>query len=293
MNASPEMLIGGMILLLVLALSLIFLLIRGMRKGKSKKSSAAKPMVEKGRKAAESLSPEQQRVESVSHVAASGSTPDARTHEASAADRTKSLSPAVQEIAPSDPGAELIMRVWQDFEGRLVVESEGQRYRSLFEIHDGEVGRRVLETINRLGEFAQGQESRVPTAPRPAAGAPVSSQAVVDAQADLLVEKLRTEEEPPPWKSRITADPLPFRPQVPGKQLHITLNLAREVDELLQIRLKADPEYAQRYIHVVSAQDGTLRFDVDGGHYGSLQEVPDLQVRSVIQAAIADWEARR
>lgn len=292
MNATPGMLIGVMILLLVLALSLVILLIRGMRKGKAKKSSTAKPKAKTARKAAEPPSSEAQRVESVSAGVAAGLMPEAIVPEA-VADPSQPVPSAVQETTQQDPDTRLLMRVWQDREGRLVVEAEGQSYQSLFEVQDGEVGRRVLETINRLGEFAQGQDSRVPTVPTPAAGATISSAPVVDTQSDVLIEKLRSEEVTSPPKSRITADPLPFRIQDPGQQANITLNLAREVDELLQIRLKAAPEYAQRYIHVVSARDGTLRFDVDGVHYGSLQEVPDLQTRQVIQAAIVDWETRR
>jgi hypothetical protein len=278
MDTTPEMLIGMMILLLVFALFLVVFLVRAMRRNTGKKPSGTQPKEEKSRPAKVPTS-DPQRPQPVPE-------PDVPAAAAVA------TPPAVVETMSSDADTEPIMRVWQDREGRLVVEAQGQRYQHLFEIRDGEVGRRVLDTINRLGEFAQGQESRLsPESPPWTEGA-----ALTDAgygESDAVIDKMRAKDDAQPPKSRITADPLPFRPQNPAQQSNITLNLAREVDELLQVRLKATPEFAQRYIHVAGGRDGTLRFDVDGRHYGSLQEVPDLQVRQVIQAAIADWETRR
>jgi hypothetical protein len=279
MDATPEMLIGMMILLLVLALFLVVFLIRAMRRNSGKQASGAKPKDEKSRPG-KVFASETQRVQPVPEpdvpVTAEAATP-----------------PTVLERTPSDADTELVMRVWQDREGRLVVEAQGQRYRHLFEIRDGEVGRRVLDIINRLSEFAQLQESRLSPESPPWTDGSALPAAAGHAESDDVIDKLRAQDDAQPPRSRITADPLPFRPQNPGQQSNITLDLAREVDQLLQVRLKATPEFAQRYIHVIGARDGTLRFDVDGRHYGSLQEVPDLQVRQVIQAAIADWETRR
>lgn len=279
MDLTPQMLIGMMVLLLVFALFLIVFLIRAMRRNARNKASDAKPKDEK-RRPAKVSAPETQSAQPIPEpglrVTAAVATP-----------------PAVLETTPLDADTELIMRVWQDREGRLVIEAQGQRYRHLFEIRDGEVGRRVLDTIKRLGEFAQGQESLSSPESPPWTDGPVLTTAADYAEPDAVIDKLRAQDDVQSRKSRITADPLPFRPQNPGQQSNITLDLAREVDQLLQVRLKATPEFAQRYIHVIGARDGTLRFDIDGRHYGSLQEVPDLQVRQVIQAAIADWETRR
>jgi len=104
---------------------------------------------------------------------------------------------------------------------------------------------------------------------------------------------VRQKEEAPRKVSRIVADPVPFRRSGPTQQPGITLNLAEEIDRMLQIRIAAAPEFSGRRIHVVTAPDGTLRFQVDGISHVALDEIPDPQVQALIRAAIADWEARR
>jgi hypothetical protein len=215
-------------------------------------------------------------------------------------------SPVQQPREPvPEPGDVLLMQVWQDRDGYLVVEIEGQRYRRLFDVRNGVIGRRVLEIINRLIAFSKGQESRIEISPAPqpardiaqATALPATTivplaDEVVGEQAQAFVEKLQQEPEvkrPP----RISTDPVPFRRRSSTQEAHITLDLAGEIDQMLQIRVKASPEFSQRYIRVGNAPDGGLRFDVDGARYGGLDEIPDSQVQALIRAAIADWEARR
>jgi hypothetical protein len=194
-----------------------------------------------------------------------------------------------------EPAVTLLMQVWQDPEGFLILEVEGQRYRHLFEIRDGGIGRRALETINRLVAFSKGQEPRA--VPRTAAPTPTdvgpSVERVVEARSQDFVDRLRQKSDTQPLKSRLSADPVPFRRRGESQQAGITLNLAGEIDQLLQVRVQASPAFSQRYIHVASTPDGGINFEVDGTRYGALDEVPDPQVIVLIRAAIADWEARR
>jgi hypothetical protein len=197
-----------------------------------------------------------------------------------------------------EPSAVLLMQVWQDSEGYLVVEADGQRYRRLFDIRDGEVGRRVLEAINRLVAFSKGKESRVaslapPQKPAARPAAPSPPAAAVDKETRAFFDEVRQKEETPRKVSRIVTDPVPFRRSSPTQQPGITLNLAEEIDRILQIRITAAPEFSGRRIHVVTAPDGTLRFQVEGISHAALDEIPDPQVQALIRAAIADWEARR
>jgi hypothetical protein len=186
------------------------------------------------------------------------------------------------------------MQVWQDREGYLVVEADGQRYRRLFDIRDGEVGRRVLETINRLVTFSKGKESRLASAPpRPVSRPAVARAPAIDEKEQGFLDELRRQEEAAPKMSRIATDPVPFRRSGPAKQPGITLNLAGEIDQLLQIRIAATPEFIGRRIHVTTAPDGALRFQVEGISYTTVDEIPDPQVQTLIRSAIADWEAKR
>jgi hypothetical protein len=300
MTASIELLVVLMVVLLVTASGLIAYLLRAWRKNSVDKLSA----------------------ESSSEQEMSGEVPAApQMPEGGAADvpgeRVAALQsqagPAepiqpmpVRETTPvigqpevtREPGAVLLMQVWQDSEGYLVVEAGGQRYRRLFDIRDGEVGRRVLEVINWLVAFSKGKESRgaslaPPQKPAARPVAPPPPAAAVDEETQAFFDEVRQKEETPRKVSRIITDPVPFRRSSPTQQPGITLNLAEEIDRMLQIRIAAAPEFGERRIHVVTAPDGTLRFQVEGISHAALDEIPDPQVQALIRAAIGDWEARR
>jgi hypothetical protein len=273
MTASPQMLIGFMLLLLVFAGLLVVFLIRGRRKKQKMEPPAATGPKAESRAGAKTPdpTPASDVAAFAEQAPATLQLPEEAVVPAAASPEPGRDTPLAPTVAvppaapPSETDAVLLMQVWQDRDGFLMVEVEGQRYRRLFDIRDGTTGRRVLEAINRLVAFSKGQESRVDT----------SSPAAAPAT--------------PPF----AADPVPFRRQSAAQELNITLNLASEIEQLLQIRVQASPEYRQRYIHVSNAPDGGLRFDVDDAHYYSLDEIPDPQVPALIRAAISDWEAQR
>ena len=201
-----------------------------------------------------------------------------------------SAAPARQPV--SKPGDTLLMRVWRDREGFLVVEASGQRYRRLFDIRDGDRGRHVLEIIHRLDAFAKGNVSQI--SPPPASEEPsVPPEAVIEERSHALVEKFQQPETLAPKKTLLTADPVPFRRANEAQMSSITLNLAEEIDSFLQIRVEASSEFKGRHLRVANALDGGLRFEVDGARYGALDEIPEPSVQRIIKAAIADWEAKR
>jgi hypothetical protein len=210
--------------------------------------------------------------------------------------------PANRPLAPPSPvpGDVLLLQVWRDREGFLVVEVEGQRYRRLFDIRDGEVGQRVWDIINRLLAFSKGRESRVPLPPAPQVlqdHAPTSAPVVGDISAGrsrAFFDQLQQPDVPAPArKTRITTDPVPFISRDTAQEALISLNLAAEIDQLLQIHVRASPEFSRRLIRVESAPDGTLRFRIDEGRYSGIDEIPDPQVLALIKATIAEWESNR
>ena len=66
-----------------------------------------------------------------------------------------------EQESASESGDRLLMQLWQDRDGFLVVELDGQRYRRLFDIRDGEVGRPVKDIKKRYVAFSRGQQTRV------------------------------------------------------------------------------------------------------------------------------------
>jgi hypothetical protein len=298
MTASIELLIGLMVVMLVTAIGLTTYLFRLWRKKGPEGVSAELPSDrDVSEVAPDGLTTPERRPADTSGEAVAALRPEEGPAEPGHGTPFPEAAPVVrQPAAIPAPGAVLLMQVWQDPEGYLVVEAEGQRYRRLFDIRDGEVGRRVLETINRLVTFSKGKESRLASAsPRPVSRPTVapSPAPAIDEKAQKLLEELRQREEAAPKISRIAADPVPFRRSGPAQQPGITLNLAGEIDQLLQIRIAAAPEFSGRRIHVTTAPDGALRFQVEGISYTTLDEIPDPQVQALIRAATADWEAKR
>lgn len=291
---SPETLLVFIVVLGLVALSLTVWLLRYVVRSRQKKEPASSPAETEqqvGQASVAPPAPEERWADAPAEPVAA-LRPVAQAP--SPARTMPSASPAV--VSPGrepalEPGDALLMQVLRDREGFLVVRVEGQRYRRLFEIRDGEVGRRVMEIINRLVAFSKGQKSRVAPPPPPVTLPPADE--IIEEKSQALFEQLQPQAEALPKKTRISIDPVPFRRRSEAKQPTITLNLAGEIDQLLQIHIRALPEFSGRYVHVANAPDGGLRFDVDGGRYGALDEIPDRQVQALIKTAIAEWEAKR
>jgi hypothetical protein len=300
MTASIELLVVLMVVLLVTASGLIIYLVRAWRKNAAEEASPEVPSEREvsGEVSAGLHIPEGRVADVPGETVAALRSQEGPAESGQPMPVPETTALVGQTEATPEPGTTLLMQVWQDSEGYLVVEADGQRYRRLFDIRDGEVGRRVLETINRLATFSRGRESRVVSAapPQKPAARPVAPslpEAAVDEEAQMFFEELRQKEEAPRKIPRIATDPVPFRRSGPAQQPGITLNLAEEIDRMLQIRIAAAPEFSGRRVHVVTAPDGALRFQADGISYTALDEIPDPQVQALIRAAIADWEARR
>jgi hypothetical protein len=70
------------------------------------------------------------------------------------------------------------------------------------------------------------------------------------------------------------------------------INVAEQIEALLQHRLSVNPEFAERSIHVQPNLTGGVRIVVDGTSYEMVDDVPEEPVREFIQATIREWNAR-
>lgn len=309
MTLTPETMIGVMAVLLLMAVGMLLILSRGLR---SRKLAKAVP-----EKTSEPALADDGAHEPVSADLAREQLGDDLTAQAERSRLSAVLAPSRRpaphraglSTGPSivdrqrqraqESGAALLMEVWQTTDGSLEVEMDGKRYRRLLDIRDGRVGRRLLDTINRLNAFSKGAEASsvatsMPTTTAPARSMPpAASERYANEESQVFFEDLGRQTEARPKVARITADPVPLRRRSPPKESGITLNLAKEVERLLQIRVNASPEFRQRYIHVTSAPDGGLRIDVDGVRYGAVDEIPERRVQELIRATIAEWEVNR
>jgi hypothetical protein len=299
-QVTPQMLVGALVVLVIVALSLIVFLVRSIRKNRAQDKAPAElerlAMVQ-------GMELEEGEVEGVVPIEVGEELPAAPLLEP---EEDVPVAPPAAPPAASQPDAQpvpagdtLLMQVWEDRDGNLAVEVDGQRYERLFDIRSGAVGRHVLETIRRLVAFSKGKTLRVASEPPepaaedvPLSAAPVSEE-VIDQESQEVIDQWKQEDDDQPKPSRITIDPVPFRRRSEAQERGLTLNLAEEIDQLLQIRIKAYPQFSQRRVRVANAIDGGLRFEVDGVTHRTLEEIPDDQVQALVRAAIRDWEVRR
>jgi hypothetical protein len=68
------------------------------------------------------------------------------------------------------------------------------------------------------------------------------------------------------------------------------LNLAAEINEIVQARLRHSPLAENNRVEISSDLGGGIRINVNGRIYSSPDEVPDQQIKELIQASIREWE---
>jgi hypothetical protein len=68
------------------------------------------------------------------------------------------------------------------------------------------------------------------------------------------------------------------------------LNLADEIDQMVQQRLRERADLANRRIRLASGLDGGLRIYVDGQIFEAVGDITDFRVRELIRDAIREWE---
>jgi hypothetical protein len=176
----------------------------------------------------------------------------------------------------TDEGAVEVLRVLRDLaDGSLIIEIGGQRYRRLSEIADPQIKRRLVGNTEDLTNFvrlAGGMVTPPPAPQPPPAAAPPPAPEVAEARPQAKARGMDKGEEE----------------EQPGPK-----SIAEEIEELLQARLAAAPELARRRIHIHEAVGGGVTIEVDGKHYGGIDEVTDDEVQEFIQAVIQEWEARQ
>jgi hypothetical protein len=178
-----------------------------------------------------------------------------------------------------------VLRVMRDnLTGRLSLEIAGERYASLDEMPEGEMRQAVMTTLGDLSAFAGEAAPEALAAPQPPAAGkpePAASKPAPAAEYKPL---------PPPTMN-------PFRQMAVMRELAknpppAPKTIMEQIDEVLQERIVGTP-LIHRGLHVRSDTRGDAQFEADGQTYGSVDEVPDVEVRDAIKGAIAQWETKQ
>ncbi len=209
---------------------------------------------------------------------------------------------------------ELLRLLRQPGSGQLVVEVAGQRYAKLADITDRKIGQFVLHVAAHLLAFTNGvivtpagmksvynPKDQLGEAPAP----PGRSQPAKarPPQPEPLVPP------PPPeaeaaFRASLAANPLGQPEPVSSKPKGMfgfgrtstvgaripTINLADEINEIVQNRLRYSPPTGPVKIDITSKPDGGINIIVNGHTYSSPEEIPDPEVKDLIKQSIKEWE---
>jgi hypothetical protein len=188
-----------------------------------------------------------------------------------------------------------VLRVLRDnLTGRMALEIAGKRYANLDEVPEGEVRQALLTTLQDLEGFAGGAVSLA------ADNRPALAPAVSPARQALASRAARSASEQAPAAPG-EYRPLPPPSMNPFKQMAVLREIAKnpppapksiteQIDDVLQERIIGTP-LIHRGLHVRPGPRGDALFEADGQNYASVDEMPDVEVRDVIRAAIAEWES--
>lgn len=180
------------------------------------------------------------------------------------------LNPAT--VGTSAPeGEQELLRVSRTQKGKLVVVVQGRRYRHLREITDPQVGRETIEALKAVLAFAEGWLPASPQAP----SQPASSKSTVDEEAFL--ERLRR-------SNLFSTGVSPASPRVEP------LIPVEAINDLVQERLRKRPDLAGWHVFLTAEVGGDLRIYVGPQAFESVDDIPEPEVRALIQDAIREWE---
>lgn len=218
---------------------------------------------------------------------------------------------AAPEHSPGDVPAEgqdparrdeVMCVLYDPSRSRVLVEVEGRRYERLREIEDAQVGRRVLWAIADLVRFTGGMATN-PRAVRSAsegvvreAGSPGAAPGASVARPSPL-PLLPTAETAPPSPAKLGQAMSAFfqrgfTPASAGSTAARPGSFIDQIEAILQEKL-LEVDFPPAYeIHVAAGPEQRLQIQVGREFYASIDEVPNLQARALIQAAVDEWERR-
>lgn len=236
------------------------------------------------------------------------------------ATRLDTHSPAV----PTTP-AELLRLLRQPDSGQLVVEVAGQQFYKLTDIPDKKIGQYILKLTANLLSFTNGMieteagvksvfNPKLDTTPQPLTPAPPAPQKPITTvpppkpvQPERPPAETSSIPKPPPeaqvaflaalqTQSTKPATPPPPRRGLLGRThtsaqpILPSLNLAEEINKIVQVRLAISPLATNAKIEITSDPGGGIRIKVNGIPYASPDDVPDAEARELIKASIKQWE---
>lgn len=209
-------------------------------------------------------------------------------------------STAAAAVRPADQ--ELLRLLRDAHTGQLVVIVGGRRYARLSDVTDKKVGQLILEATAHLLRFTNGmlstRDGLRSVAPPPVN--PLSAAPVVEPEQPAAPPPAVQPPRPPVSSVRppVQAEPLRprggllsrFGPAAEATSAPVGLNLADEINEIVQRRLATSPLGNTVRVDVTAAPGGGIRILVNGQVYQTPDEIADPAVKDLVKSAIQEWE---
>jgi hypothetical protein len=207
--------------------------------------------------------------------------------------------------------------------GEWEIQVNGQRYRTLEAVPDDAVRKEVVAGLKKLASFARSYiqtqtPAQKPNSPTPPANQFTSTQPAHNAATrGSFATPSQSEPIAPPLETSLPAAGMPPAPVIPpaskpatsmprvslysepqlkrsksAPSLMPTIDLAKEIGDIVEEMHARDPELRDRSIRLRNAPTGGVEFAIDGIVYAAVDEIPDLDVQALIRAATREWERR-
>lgn len=200
--------------------------------------------------------------------------------------------PPIPANEPSSHPEELLRLLRQPHTDQLILEVGGQRYTKLTDVVDKKIGQFILKLTAHLLAFTNG----VILTPNGIKnlGAPLTGQLPllpVDNPPRPAATPLPPPTPPPVLPSQPRNRGFLGRNRTPAEPAP-TLNLADEINDIVQAKLLDSPLARDNRIDITSDHSGGIRITVNGQYYATLDDVQNPEIRRLIQESIKEWERR-
>ncbi len=179
--------------------------------------------------------------------------------------------------------------------GKLVIEVGTARYESLAEITDEKTKRVLLAAIGELINFAGNYEALVEAgvAPPSESSKTASQEPPLEQRQAEFLARLESERDAlkgtPPLNPTLAAPSPTVVAEIPSVQRE--LSVAEQIDAILQQFIAADPEMANRSVHLIPNPSGGILIEVDGTMYQKPGDIPEQPIQLLIKRAVKKWDS--
>lgn len=191
------------------------------------------------------------------------------------------------QTAPGSPPPDAVelLRAWRDLaDGGLIVEIAGQHFRAQDALRQAGMDRRYqnvvrdLETLAAAGATSPAQSATSPapgSAPEKPGRKAEDDQAIPSMSPGNMFRQM----------TRAAMGHAPEPVEHPPER-----SIPDQIEDLLQERLAALPDYQDRSIHVRPSPEGGVRIEVDDTYYDGVGDVADEDVRALLMDVVRQWE---